>query len=215
MAKGPSYCVPFRRRREGKTDYKARRALITSGLPRVVTRCSLKHMTVQIIEAQPKGDRIIASANSQELRNFGWQTTCGNIPSAYLTGLLCGKRATERQVKRAVPDIGLHPPTRGSRVFSALKGVIDAGVVIPHSEDKLPNEKRVKGQHIADYAKTLATSNSEFYERGYASYLKNKVAPEKLPEYFLTAKEKIVNPQKKGDKKEKTMKKKGKRKGEK
>jgi large subunit ribosomal protein L18 len=215
MAKGPSYCVPFRRRREGKTDYKARRALIISRLPRVVTRCSLRHMNVQIIEAQPKGDRVIASANSQELKNFGWPTICGNLPSAYLTGLLCGKRAAERHVKKVVADIGLHQPTRGARVFSALKGVIDGGIDIPHSADKLPTEKRVKGQHIADYARTLASTNSEFYERKYANYLKKKVAPERLPEHFLTTKEKITAPRKKGPKKGKTMKKRSKRKGEK
>ena len=96
MAKGPAYRVPFRRRREGKTDYKARKALVISRLPRVVTRGSLKHMNVQVIEATPTGDKVIVSANSQELKNYGWKVSCGNLPSAYLTGLLCGMRAVDK-----------------------------------------------------------------------------------------------------------------------
>lgn len=210
MGKGPSYRVPFRRRREGKTDYKARKALIISKLPRVVTRGSLKHMNVQIVEATPRGDRVIVSANSQELKSYGWQAACGNLPSAYLTGLLCGMRAVAKNVKKAVADIGLHQPTRGARVFASFKGVMDAGVDIPHSTEKLPDEKKLKGQHIADYAKSLASSNTELYEKMFSKYLKRKVSPEKLTEQFEAAKEKFVLP----PKKEETAKKR-KRKGKK
>lgn len=208
MAKGPTYRVPFRRRREGKTDYQARRALILSRLPRVVTRGSLKHMNVQIIEATPAGDKIIVSANSQELKNYGWKAPCGNLPSAYLTGLLCGVRAVAKNVKKAVADIGLHQPTKGARVFASLKGVIDAGVDIPHSVEKMPDEKRLKGQHIADYAKSLVSSNIELYEKTFSEYLKRKLSPEKLPAQFEAAKENIVlSPKKEKPKKGKTKRK--------
>lgn len=210
MAKGPSYCVPFRRRREGKTDYKARKALILSRLPRLVTRGSLKHMNVQIIEATTTGDKVIVSANSQELKNYGWQAACGNLPSAYLTGLLCGTRAVAKNVKKAIVDIGLHQPTKGARVFASLKGVLDAGISVPHGVEKLPDEKQLRGQHIADYAKSLASSNVELYERTFSKYLKRKLAPEKLVEYFNAAKEKIAAPPKR--KKARKAKKKVKRK---
>jgi len=192
MAKGPSYRVSFRRRREGKTDYKARRALIISRLPRVVTRCSLRHMNVQILDATPTGDRVIASANSQELKKYGWQVTCGNLPSAYLTGLLCGARAVAKKVKNAVADIGLNQPTKGARVFASLKGVVDAGIDVPHDADKLPGEKELKGQHIADYAKSLASSNMELYEKTFSQYLKRKTPPENLVDHFETIKERIA-----------------------
>lgn len=210
MAKGPSYCVPFRRRREGKTDYKARKALILSRLPRLVTRGSLKHMNVQIIEATTTGDKVIVSANSQELKNYGWQAACGNLPSAYLTGLLCGTRAVAKNVKKAIVDIGLHQPTKGARVFASLKGVLDAGISVPHGVEKLPDEKQLRGQHIADYAKSLASSNVELYERTFSKYLERKLAPEKLVEYFNAAKEKIAAPPKR--KKARKAKKKVKRK---
>ncbi len=206
MARGPAYRVPFRRRREGKTDYKARKALIISKLPRVVTRGSLKHMNIQIVEATSSGDKVIVSANSRELEKYGWQGACGNIPSAYLTGLLCGVRAGAKNVKKTVADIGLHQPTKGARIFASLKGVIDAGVEVPCDEAKLPDEKRLRGQHIADYAKSLASSNPELYERSFSRYSEKKLSPEKLVEHFETVKEKIaVHP-----KKEKKVKKKGK-----
>ncbi len=192
MAKGPSYRVPFRRRREGKTDYKARKALVVSGLPRVVTRGSHKHMNVQIVEAATMGDKVVASANSQELKRYGWKTACGNLPSAYLTGFLCGVRAGAKKVEKAVADIGLHQPTKEARVFAALKGVIDAGIDVPHKTEKMPGEKRLKGQSIADYAKSLASQNPELYKKTFSKYLKMKIPPEKITELFEAAKEKIT-----------------------
>lgn len=196
MPTGPTYRVPFRRRREGRTDYKARMALIVSRLPRVVARSSLKHTNVQIIEAEPAGDKVVASANSQELKNYGWQAACGNLPSAYLTGLLCGVRAVAKDVKKAVPDVGLHRPTRGARIFASLKGVIDAGIEIPHDEEKMPDGERLRGQHIADYAENLTSSNNELYEKTFSKYLKTKLIPEKLPQHFEAVKEKITAQQK-------------------
>jgi large subunit ribosomal protein L18 len=204
MARGASYRVQFRRRREGKTDYQAREALIISKLPRVVARCSLKHMNVQVVDATPTGDRVIASANSQELKNYGWQAPCGNLPSAYLTGLLCGVRAIAKNVKKVVADIGLHQPTKGARVFASLKGVIDAGVEVPHSVEKLPDDKRLKGQHIADYARNLVTSNAELYEKTFSEYLRNKLSPEKITELLEAAKEKIASSSKKEEKEKKS-----------
>lgn len=76
MAKGASFNVPYRRRREGKTDYELRQALIISGLPRLVARKTLRHVIVQVIEPKPQGDIVIASAHSSELRKNmdGWAT---------------------------------------------------------------------------------------------------------------------------------------------
>jgi large subunit ribosomal protein L18 len=192
MAKGASYRVQFRRRREGKTDYKARKALVMSRLPRVVTRPSLKHINVQVIEATPTGDKVVASANSQELRKYEWHAACGNIPSAYLTGLLCGVRAVDKGVKKAIADIGLQQPIKGSRIFASLKGFADTGVEVPHNVEKLPDEKRLVGQHIADYAKNMASSDTQLYEKVFSKYLKNSLSPEKIPEYFNTTKKNIM-----------------------
>jgi large subunit ribosomal protein L18 len=196
MAKGPSYHLPFRRRREGKTDYKARRAMIISRVPRVVTRGSLKHMNVQIIQATLRGDEVLAAANSQELHTYGWKAACGNIPAAYLTGLLCGKRAVEKKVKSAVADIGLGQPSKGARVFASIKGVLDAGVDVPHKTDKLPPDERLKGHHIAEYAAVLASSADELHEKSFSKYLKAKLSPEKLEKHFTDTKKKIQSSRK-------------------
>jgi large subunit ribosomal protein L18 len=193
MQPGPNYRVPYRRRREGKTDYKARRALVLSKIPRFIVRGSLKHMTVQIAEAQPNGDRVITSANSRELiKTYGWKGSCSNLPSAYLTGFMCGLRAVGKGVKKSILDIGLFSPTKGSRIFAALKGAMDAGVEIPCEKEKLPDESRVSGQHVAEYAKQLSSGEQTIYQKQFSKYIKENLQPEQLPTHFSETKEKIV-----------------------
>lgn len=193
MATGPSYRVPFRRRREGKTDYHSRRALVLSRLPRLTARGTLKHTIAQVIEAKTSGDVVIASAHSCELmKTYGWQGSCKNVPAAYLTGLLCGCRAIVHGVKKAVLDIGLQCPSRGSRVFAVLKGVLDAGMMVPHDEKMLPDGKRICGEHIVDYANQLS-SNPDAYQKSFSKQLSKGLRPEQLSEHFSLTKEKIVS----------------------
>ncbi|MEM0057840.1 MAG: 50S ribosomal protein L18 [Candidatus Bathyarchaeia archaeon] len=199
MAKDARYCVPYRRRREGKTNYRKRKALILSGKPRLVVRGSLKNIVVQIITAKPGGDEVLASAHSRELlKKFGWKAPRGNLPTAYLTGLLCGLKAKAKGVNEAVLDIGLHSPTKGARVFAALKGVLDAGLNVPHGEEKLPDEERIRGLHIAQYAKMLAAT--EKYMTVFSKYLENNLPPEKLPEHFEEVKKAVIAAFKSGGK---------------
>jgi len=150
MARGPGYKVPFRRRREGRTDYRQRARLLRAGVPRAVVRHSLRHTTVQFIEYDPQGDRVIAAAHSKELEKMGWDGALGNIPSAYVTGYIAGKRALEKGIDQAVLDIGLRPPARGASSFASLKGIIDAGVKVPHGEGIIPEEDRLMGKHISE-----------------------------------------------------------------
>lgn len=193
MATGPRYRVPFRRRREGKTNYRTRRALVLSKVPRLVVRLSLKHAIVQIIEAEAIGDKVIVSAHSRELaKTYGWLGNCGNIPAAYLTGLLCGFKALANGVETAFLDIGLHIPSKGTRVFAAMKGVVDAGIEVPHSEDILPDEGRIIGQHIADYGSQLA-SEPEVYQQRFSASIKRGSRPEGLSEHFSEVKDKITS----------------------
>ncbi|MCW4016368.1 MAG: 50S ribosomal protein L18 [Candidatus Bathyarchaeota archaeon] len=193
MATGPRYRVPFRRRREGKTNYRTRRALVLSRVPRLVVRLTLKQAIIQVIEAEAIGDKVIVSACSRELvKNYGWLSNGGNIPSAYLTGLLCGFKARANGVDKAFLDIGLHIPSKGTRLFAALKGFVDAGVEVPHGEEILPDEGRISGQHIADYAQNLM-SDPEVYNQKFSKYLSKGLRPEKLPEQFSATKTKITS----------------------
>jgi len=141
--------IKFKRRTERKTNYRKRLALLKSGKVRLVIRKSLSNISVQLINFDPKGDQTVASAVSTELKKFGWTKT-GNVPAAYLTGLLAGKKAKEKNVTEAVLDLGLQTSTKGSRIYAALKGVLDAGVNVPHSKDILPSEDRIIGKHISE-----------------------------------------------------------------
>jgi len=148
MSTGPRYRVPFRRRREGRTDYRHRAALLRSEGVRVVVRKSNKHLRVQFIQYGEKGDSVLVSAVSKELEEFGWTRAGKSTPGAYLTGYLAGKRAKEKSIGEAVLDIGLREPTKGAVVFAALKGALDAGVEIPHSEEMIPPADRITGKHM-------------------------------------------------------------------
>jgi len=193
MATGPRYRVPFRRRREGKTDYRARRTLVLSRVPRLVVRLTLKNAIVQVIEAEAIGDKIIVSAHSRELaKTYGWLSNGGNIPTAYLNGLLCGFKAMANGVEKAFLDVGLHIPSKGTRIYAALKGFVDAGVKVPHSKDILPDEGRISGKHIADYARLLA-SDPEVYNQKFSKYLSKGSRPEELSEHFSVVKDKITS----------------------
>jgi large subunit ribosomal protein L18 len=200
MAKDSRYCVQLRRRKEGKTDYKARKALVISGKPRLVVRNTLKNVIAQIIVAKPHGDEVLVSAHSRELKKYEWKAHAGNLPSAYLTGFLCGLKAKAQGIKEAILDIGLHSPSKGARVFAVLKGVLDAGINVPHSEEKLPDEKRIEGEHIANYAESLA-SNPEEYQSKFSKYLEQKLPPESLPKHFAKVKTEILAAFKSGGKK--------------
>ncbi|MGC8850247.1 MAG: 50S ribosomal protein L18 [Candidatus Bathyarchaeia archaeon] len=192
MAKGSRYNLPYRRRREGKTDYGKRMRLILSGKPRFVVRSSNKYVAVQVVEAGIEGDKILASAHSKELASkYGWRGGCGNIPAAYLTGLLAGLRALKSGVSEAVLDIGVNRATRGAKVFAALKGGLDAGLDIPHSDEVIPSLERVRGEHIAGYAELLSET-SELYEARFSQYLRNNLKPEDLPSHFEEVKSRIM-----------------------
>jgi large subunit ribosomal protein L18 len=149
-------------------------------------------MIAQIVTASPEGDRVIVSAHSNELaRKYGWKASRGNVPTAYLTGFLCGLKAEARGIKEAIPDVGLHSPSKGARIFAALKGVLDAGVQVPHSEEKLPDEKRLSGEHIVQYAKSLAPKTEE-YQAKFSRYLEQKLSPESLADNFSELRKEIA-----------------------
>lgn len=148
MKQGPRYHVKPRRRREGKTDYRKRLNLLRSRKIRIVVRKSLNNTQVQFVEYKEEGDNIIASAKSNELSKYNWKFSTSTTPAAYLTGLLAGKRAVDKGISECVLDIGRHPPVTGSKLFASLKGVVDAGINCPFSEEKLPNEDRLMGKHL-------------------------------------------------------------------
>ena len=141
--------MQFKRRRKKKTNYKKRLSLLKSEKTRLVIRRSVSNICVQLIKFNSKGDQTVAQAHSIDLKKLGWLKG-GNVPAAYLTGLLAGKKAKEKKIEEAVLDLGLQTSTKGSRLYAALKGVLDAGVNVPHSEEILPSQERIMGKHMSE-----------------------------------------------------------------
>ncbi|MFB6144653.1 MAG: 50S ribosomal protein L18 [Candidatus Nanohaloarchaea archaeon] len=147
MADSSKHQAPFRRRREQKTDYEQRLKLLKSGKPRAVIRTSNRHTRVHLAYFNRNGDENEAQTISKELEEYDWEYNTGNVPAAYLTGYLAGKKT---EAEEAILDIGLREMKTGGRIFAALKGLQDAGVEIPAGEEAFPAEKRIRGEHIKE-----------------------------------------------------------------
>ncbi len=145
--------VPFRRKGEGKTNYRKRIKILMTSKPRIVVRPTLKNMVVQFVEFKSEGDKVLVGGHSRALQKYGWNFGAGNLPAAYLTGYLIGKLALKKGIKEAVLDTGVRMPTRGGRIYACVKGILDAGVNVSIDKSVLPSEERIKGEHIAKYSK--------------------------------------------------------------
>ncbi len=140
-----TFMMPFRRRREGKTNYAKRLAAVKSGETRMVVRRSNKGFLVQFVDYAEKGDKTLYSVHSSKLSEVGFPAKA-NTPTAYLLGLYAGKHAKAKGVKKAIADINV-TASRGAVVFAAVKGAIDAGIAIPFDESVLVAE-RLNGSHL-------------------------------------------------------------------
>lgn len=146
-ATGPLYDVHFRRRSEGRTDYSKRLALLKGNKTRLVVRKTNRYILVQAVNWGEQGDVAVTSATSRELKKFGFDGK-SNTPSAYLTGFLCGVKAKAKGVGDVVFDMGLYTPSKGSVVYAALKGAVDAGLKANFGAEKMPSADRVEGKHL-------------------------------------------------------------------
>jgi large subunit ribosomal protein L18 len=145
--------VPYRRRRENKTDYKSRMGLLKSKEIRFVVRKSLKNLIVQAVQYKSDGDKILFTVSSKELEKMGWKNSRSNVPSAYLVGLLAGKKSQSLKINKGILDLGVNASIKGSRIYAALKGLLDSGLNIPCSDKNFPTEDRILGKHIQEYKK--------------------------------------------------------------
>jgi len=93
------YQVKYRRRREGKTDYQARRKLVAqdknkynSKKYRLVVRFTNKDIIAQIVYSEIVGDKVMAAAYAHELPRYGLKLGLTNYAAAYCVGLLLARR---------------------------------------------------------------------------------------------------------------------------
>jgi len=228
--------VKPRRRREGKTDYHARRALIivdktkyNTPKYRLVVRITNSDVVCQIVTARVEGDKVIAAAYAHELPRYGIKVGLTNFAAAYATGLLVARRTLtilgladayqgkveadgelyqvepvgETRPFRAVLDVGLVRTTTGHRVFAAMKGAVDGGIDIPHSEKRFPKYKkgsefdpeelkaRIYGNHVADYMRMLREEDPEKYQRQFSRYIQAGIDPDQLEDMYREAHRRI------------------------
>ncbi|XP_057474073.1 60S ribosomal protein L5-like [Actinidia eriantha] len=222
--------VKYKRRREGKTDYRARIRLINQdknkyNTPkyRFVVRFTNKDIVAQIVSATIAGDMVLAAAYAHELPHYGLDTGLTNYAAAYCTGLLLARRvlkklemddeyegnveatgedfsvepAESRRPFRALLDVGLIRTTTGNRIFGALKGALDGGLDIPHSDKRFAgfskdskqldtdvHRKYIYGGHVAAYMGTLMEDEPEKYQTHFSRYIKKGVEPESIEELY-------------------------------
>lgn len=190
IKKNARYVVPLKRKLKGKTDYKARLTYLKSESPRLAIRRTLKHITAQIIAYNPKGDKILASATTQELHKYGWKAGTGNTPAAYLCGILIAEKAKKAKINNAILDIGMRESIKGNRIYATAKGAIDNDFKIPFDEKMAPSKERITGKHISEYCKKINTQNKPQFSK----FEKNKNIIENIEEHFNEVKNNIIKP---------------------
>merc|ERR1712232_1456792 len=226
--------VKFKRRREGRTDYYARKRLVVQeknkyDTPkyRMIVRFTNKDVICQIAYAKIEGDVVICSAYSHELPRYGVKVGLTNYAAAYCTGLLLARRVLQKfkldtvyegndnvdgtmfyvedqddgpGAFRACLDVGLARTSTGAKVFAALKGAVDGGLDIPHSEKRFPgydsegkslnadvHRAHIFGQHVADYMRNLSEEDEEAYKKQFSRYIKLGVTPDSIEGMYTKA----------------------------
>jgi len=107
ILKNKSYFKGFqvakRRRRQGKTDFQARRKMIRQDKNkynnrkyRLIVRFTNSKVICQVAYATIAGDRIVSQANSTELTKYGVPVGHKNYAAAYCTGLLAARRTLKK-----------------------------------------------------------------------------------------------------------------------
>lgn len=157
--------------------------------PRLVIRLSNQKIIAQLIDFKTTGDVVLMGRDSSALKKYGWPFSGKNLPAAYLTGYLLGKKAQEKKIKEAVLDLGFRAPIKGNRIYACLKGAVEAGLKVPHGEGVFPSPERMSGKHISDYAQKIKEQG--FYQQKFSQYLKNNLEPTKIEESFQKTRQKI------------------------
>jgi len=175
-----------RRRREAKTDYKARLALLKSEKPRLIIRKTNRYIIVQLVQSEIAQDKTLVRVTSKDLLEKGWPKeqagSLKNLAASYLTGFLLVKKLKEKP-DSAILDIGLHRNISKSRIYAVLKGALDAGLKIPHNEDALPSTEKIKSTdktNALEKIKDLSSPQREASQRSEKARSKSESEKEEL-----------------------------------
>jgi len=201
---------------------------------RFVVRISNRDVVCQVISATTIGDKVFAAAYAHELPRYGLNTGLTNYAACYCTGLLLARRllkkvgmedyegldepngeyfleeVDEEEESPKNPfecylDVGLRRTTTGCRVYAAMKGATDGGLLIPHRENgkQFPGyvgksqesdesfnpdmcRSYIFGGHVADYMRQMEESNPEKYKKHFSKYLADGLNADSLEEKYAS-----------------------------
>lgn len=194
---------------------------------RLVVRFTNKDIICQIVSSTITGDVVLTAAYSHELPRYGITHGLTNWAAAYATGLLVARRALQKlgldktytgveevegefELTEAVEegprpfkvflDVGLQRTTTGARVFGALKGASDGGLLIPHSPNRFPGwdieseeldadilRKYIFGGHVAEYMEELADDDEERFQTIFKGYIDDEIDADSLEDIYTEA----------------------------
>ena len=188
----------------------------------MVVRITNTDVICQIVSSRIQGDFVLCSAYAHELPRYGVPVGLTNYAAAYCTGLLCARRVlatlgldkTEFNEEngprafKAILDTGLARTSTGAKIFGAMKGAVDGGLDVPHSEKRLPGYNKEKdevdgevlrkyifGGHVADYMTQLKEEDEEAYKKHFSRFIKAGITAEKMEAMYTKAHEAIrANP---------------------
>ena len=158
----PFMKVPFKRRMKRKTDYDSRERMLMGNTPRMVIRKTNRYMIVQFVESNAAQDKVLSTTLSKELTDYGYPKAYSvkNLAGSYLTGFLAASKVSDK-VKKAILDIGMLKSSKGNRLYATLKGAVDAGMDIAHSEKMFPDMKLIQSKN-ADLDKIKSKIKEKF-----------------------------------------------------
>ena len=124
---------------------------------------------------------------------FGWKGSTKSIPGAYLTGFYLGQIAKREGIEGAVVYSGVGRFVHGSRISSVIAGAKDAGLQVQIDEKSLPDEERIKGEHISNYGKDLEARDKDAFNKDFSGLLASGLNPVDYPSHFEQVKSSIAN----------------------
>jgi large subunit ribosomal protein L5e len=190
---------------------------------------SRRDIICQIVAAKIVGDEVLTAAYAHELPRYGVKLGLTNFGAAYCVGLLCARRHLQKigldeiykgteevtgetfeieedddkRPFRAVLDVGLTRCTTGNKVFAVMKGAVDGGINIPHSEKRFPAyskeegfdpemlKSRIFGNHISEYMEYLMEEDEDRYNKQFSAYIREGLEADAIEDLYLKAHEAI------------------------
>merc|ERR1712039_806750 len=115
----------------------------------------------------------------------------------------------ERRPFKCILDVGIRTTCVGARMWGALKGAVDGGLHIPHSNKNFPGFKaaeekgqedeydgethkaRIFGEHVKEYMEMLSEEDPTKYEAHFAKFIEAGIDADKMEDMYSDAHAKI------------------------